>query len=159
MDADGLLDRLVTRVSGLGLTWEGTPLSVAQGNVGKRKVPVAQESLNDPPQLAVSKSQRPEQVRRWATGYDLTAYFFRLELVTAGEHDMKARLPEHAQLRKALLGTFAHKATAGLGDVAGLQDVLSRPDDFLPPGRIERGYDTQAVEVEVRVVETRGATS
>jgi hypothetical protein len=153
VDADGLLDRLVTKVAGLGLTWEGSALPV-----GKKKATVSQEGLNDPPQVAISKAAKPETVERWAsTGYDRHTYTFRVELVTAGRHDFKANLPEHAAFRKVLLATFARKSTSGLTDVPGLQDVRASLDDFLPPGRMERGYDTQAVEIEVRVVEERGA--
>jgi hypothetical protein len=152
VDADGLLDRLVTTVAGLGLTWEGTALPV-----GKRKVDVSQDQLNDPPQVVLSKSARPERVQRWAsTGHDRHTYYFRASLIAAGRQDMTANHPDHAAFRKTLIATFAKKAGAGLDDVTGLQDVRSRPDDWLPRDRIDDGYDTQAVEIEISVVEERG---
>src|SRR5262245_26634952 len=151
MDADGLLDRITTRVTALALTWEGNPLPV-----GKRKVPVAQEALNEPPQVAICKAPRAEEVQRWGGIYDRHTYYFRVALLTAGRHDYQANLPAHAQFRRTILATFARKAGAGLDDVTGLQDVRSRPDEFLPSERMGRGWDTQVCEIEVSVVEERG---
>lgn len=151
MDLDGVLDRIVSRINSLGVTWEGDPVTPR-----KVKAVNAQEVLTAPPQIAVCKSPTPERHERWGGVYDRHTYFVRVALVTSGRQDMLTGLPEHAAFRKLVLATFSNKTTASL-DLDGLRDVKAQPSDFLPTEKIERGYDFALVEIEVQIVEERGS--